>query len=315
MLSVGKYRNLSQCSDDNQTFSIMAIDHRPNENEMNKNGLGPKTYADVVAFKNRVIRNLAPAATAILADPDYSMTAMINGDLPGNVGFLAPLELTNYSRTLSDRGMDLLPDWGVDKLKQAGFNGAKLYMNFHPDAPNTAQKTDAVDAIIEQCDKHQIPFFFEPISYSLDPDTPLTNEERRQVVIESARHFTQRGVDILKLEFPIDCNIEPDIQVWQDATQELDAVCTVPWALLSAGVSYDLFIQQAEVACAAGASGVIAGRAIWGEVVAMPVEEQDEWLQTVGRDRMERLTAVCRGMGHSWQTRHEAPVVTARWYA
>ena len=282
-----------------------------------------KSYATVQALEDvsfhveagEVIGLLGPASTAVLTDPDLGITALTSGDLPGNVGFMAPLELTNYARATGDRGMDMLPDWSVAKLKRAGISGAKLIMMYHPDAPNAAEKTALVDSIIEQCEREQVPFFFEPISYSLDPDQPLSNAERRQVVIANAQHFTDRGVDILKMEFPLDCNQEADQAVWQAAAQALDAACTVPWALLSAGVSFDLFIQQAKVACNAGASGVIAGRAIWGDALALTGDAQRQWMATVGLERMERLTAVCHGLGQSWKTRHTAPDISKRWYA
>jgi tagatose 1,6-diphosphate aldolase len=200
MLSVGKYRHLCQCSDSHGTMSVLAIDHR-GPNEIQRNGKGPATYEEVTAFKQMVIGLLGPASTAVLTDPDLGITALTSGDLPGNVGFMAPLELTNYARATGDRGMDMLPDWSVAKLKRAGISGAKLIMMYHPDAPNAAEKTALVDSIIEQCEREQVPFFFEPISYSLDPEQPLSNAERRQVVIANAQHFTDRGVDILKMEF------------------------------------------------------------------------------------------------------------------
>ena len=314
MLSVGKYRNLSQCSDPHGTLSVLAIDHR-GAAEIQKNGQGPRTYAETVAFKRRVIRLLSPYSTAVLTDPDFGMPALTGGDLPGGVGLLGPLELTDYSRAVGDRGMDLLPDWDVRKLKQAGFNGAKLVLMFHPDAPNAQAKIDMVNSIVEQCAQAQVPFFLEPLIHGLDPSQPLTNVERQQCVVENARFFTQRGVDILKMEFPLDCNAEPDETVWVPAVQELDAACTVPWTLLSAGVGFDIFLQQAKVACAGGASGVVAGRAIWGDALALPDPAQEEWLATVGRERMARLTAVCAGLGRSWQARLDAPEVVERWYA
>ena len=92
---------------------------------------------------------------------------------------------------------------------------------------------------------------------------PLPNDELRRVVIESARTFSQMGIDVLKTPFPLDVAHEPDEAVWRAALAELNEACRVPWALLSAGVDYPTFRRQAELACEAGASGVIAGRAIW----------------------------------------------------
>src|SRR4029078_4586491 len=43
----------------------------------------------------------------------------------------------------------------------------------------------------------------------------------------------------------------------------LDAASQVPWVLLSGGVDDATFEAQVEVACRAGASGVLAGRSVW----------------------------------------------------
>ena len=314
MLSVGKFRNLSQCSDAHGTLSVLAIDHRGSA-EIQKNGQGPRTYAETVAFKRRVIRLLAPYSTAVLTDPDFGMPALTGGDLPGGVGLLGPLELTDYSRTVDDRGMDLLPDWDVRKLKQAGFNGAKLVLMFHPDAPNAQAKIDLVDSIVAQCAQAQVPFFMEPLTHGLDPSQPLSNAERRQCVVENARFFTQRGVDILKMEFPLDCNAEPDETIWVAAVQELDAACTVPWTLLSAGVGFDIFLQQAKVACAgapaAWSPGARSGATPWP---CRTSPRRNGWRRPAASGwRASRPSAP--GWAASWQARLDAPEVGERWYA
>jgi tagatose 1,6-diphosphate aldolase len=72
MLSVGKYRHLNQCSDNHGTMSVLAIDHR-GPNEIQKNGQGPSTTEETVAFKRLVIRHLAPHCNAVLTDPDFGV--------------------------------------------------------------------------------------------------------------------------------------------------------------------------------------------------------------------------------------------------
>ena len=66
--------------------------------------------------------------------------------------------------------------------------------------------------------------------------------------------------DLLKLEWPGDA----------DGCAQLTKVCgNVPWALLSAGVAYQQFVDRVLVAMDAGAPGYIAGRAFWGEAVEL----------------------------------------------
>jgi tagatose 1,6-diphosphate aldolase len=307
---VGVFRALSQCSDD--VFSILALDHRANLiAELQKYQTSPVTYADVVEFKSAVLRNLSKHTTAVLIDPDYGLPGLAQGVIPQHVGMLAPLEVTDYTLDPAKRAYRPIPDWDVAKLKQAGFNGAKLLLYYHPDASNVSLQTEIVTQAVEACRKQQVPLFLEPINYSLDPTRPLTGAERTAVAVETARHFSQLGVDVLKVEFPTD---DPDSSTWASALEALNAVCIVPWTLLSAGVSFERFEQQAEAACRAGASGVIAGRAVWSDAIPLRGAEHETFLQEVGSERMRRLTAICKQYGHAWTDRHPPLVITEGWY-
>ncbi|MEP7289744.1 MAG: tagatose 1,6-diphosphate aldolase [Chloroflexota bacterium] len=307
---VGVYRALSQCSDD--VFSILALDHRANlVAELQKYQTSPVTYDDVVSFKTAVLRNLGEHTTAVLIDPDYGLPGLAQGVIPQHVGMLAPLEVTDYTLDPAKRTFYPISGWDVAKLKQAGFNGAKLLIYFHPDAANVSLQTKIVARTIEACRKQQVPLFLEPINYALDSAQPLTGVERIAVAVETAHHFSEMGVDVLKLEFPTD---DPDERTWQPALQALNAACSMPWTLLSAGVSFERFEQQAKAACQAGASGVIAGRAVWSDAIPLQGEERETFLGEVGSERMRRLTTICKEYGHSWTDRHPPLVITEGWY-
>jgi tagatose 1,6-diphosphate aldolase len=311
-MRVGTYRHLTQCSDDAGIFVILALDHRGNLiADMNKHR--SVRFADVVAFKTDVLRCLLPGATAALIDPDYSLPALADGAIRGGAGLLAPLEVTDYTPHPSRRPLTMIPNWGVEKIKRYGFSAVKLLIYYHPQASNADMITGLVDQIVEQCQTAQIPFFLEPLSYSMDVTRPLTNSERREIVIDTARHFSRRGVDVLKMEFPLDVASEPDERIWATALDALDAACSVPWALLSAGAPFETFLRQAELACAAGASGVIAGRAIWAEAVALQGQARLDFLSSTGVERMMRLHQACV-RGRSWKTRHILPPLYEGWY-
>lgn len=314
VLSIAKFRHLTECSNRHGDFNILAIDHRDNlVAEMQKQSGFKIDYSAVVSFKRSVIRHLSSPATAVLTDPDYGFPSILDGALPGNIGLIAPLEVTNYNPHPSKRATTLIPGWDVAKLKATGCSGAKLLLYFHPGAANAASQTALVDSIVEQCQQHDVPLFLEPVGYSLDPAQPLSNSERRQVVVESARHFSGRGIDILKVEFPLDVAQEADEDVWRDALQELDGACAVPWTLLSGGVSFETFLRQTELACAAGASGVMVGRAVWAEATALHREARDHFLSTTGVERMSQLAQVC-STGSPWMTRHTPPQMDEGWY-
>ena len=297
-------RHLSRCAGAEGAFTVLAIDHRANLAEDMANARGRSvSRQDILTFKRAAIRGLAGSYSAVLTDPDYGFPAL--ADMPGapenGFGLLAPLEVTDYSAHPSRRETKFIENWGVEEIARCGGNGAKLLLFFHPEARRADAQTEGVDRIGAQCRACGLPFFLEPVACSLDPDQPLSNEERAQVIVETARHFSQRSVDVLKVPFPLNPDAHPD--TWEPALQDLDEACAVPWTLLSGGVSFALFAKQAEAACRAGASGVIAGRAVWGEGVALEGDALDTFMKTTARKRMETLTTLCNRYGTPWHAR------------
>jgi len=145
----------------------------------------------------------------------------------------------------------------------------------------------------------------EPLSYSLDENKKLTSNEKRYVVVETARRLTPLGVDILKVEFPLDIT-ESDQNVWKDACEEIMSASVVPWILLSAAVDYEPFVKQVTVACNAGASGIAVGRAVWNEAVQMQGGERSHFLRTIGKERLSRLASLCSALGKPLNDFYEA---------
>jgi tagatose-1,6-bisphosphate aldolase len=302
-----------QCSTPNGHFSIVAIDHRANlRAALNKHAANPITDDEFRAFKRQVIRALAPEASAILCDPIYGLDGCFE---PPYRGLLVPLELTNYDVHPSRRDTAFIPDWTVAKAKRLGASGIKLLLYFHPEDTKAEEKKRVVAEIVDECSRVDMPFFLEPIAYSLDPERGLTNSELLQVVVESARLFSSMGVDVLKLEFPVNVSEEPDERVWLAAVQEVNQACSVPWALLSAGVPYEIFRKQAEIACGAGACGIIAGRAVWGDAVEVQGVGRQQFLETTARQRVVELSRICSAHARSWMDSVARPDFSPHWYS
>ena len=316
MTSIGKYRHLSQSSTPAGHFVILAIDHRANLLEtLNKAAPSPLTDAEFIAFKQEVIRHLLPAASALLTDPAYGIGPGISQQIiSGQRGLLAPIEVTDYSAHPSRRDTSFIPGWSVVKIKRVGGSGVKLLLNYHPEAANARKQRDVVAQLVEECNKHDIPFFLEPLTYSLDAEKPLNTSELQQIVVEMAKVFSEMGVDILKLQFPVDPKQEPDETRWRTACDAVNNVTSVPWTLLSAGVNYETFVRQTQVACEAGASGVIVGRAVWAETTHLQGAARTEFLATTARQRMNELASICAKHARPWHQRVEQPTPTLNWY-
>ena len=280
-------------------------------------GISPNDLTDV---KLGILRQLGGDATAVMLDPEYSAAqAIATRALPGSVGFLAAVEAQGYLGDPTARQTALLDGWGVEKAKRLGANGIKLLVLYRPDAGAVTESQDRViEGVVADCARHDIPLFLEPLAYAIEPGSSPDSAEfaakRRGIVIETVRRLGALGPDILKVQFPIDTRFESDRSEWVEACTELDETAPVPWALLSGGDPYELFKEQVRIACEAGASGFLVGRALWGEYVRADAADQPRMMDELVRPRFAELSSLATSHGHDWGDRYDLPAIDERWY-
>jgi len=302
-LTIGKLRGLQQCASHPGTFTCLALDHRQNL----RRALNPQSPASVpdsalTDFILEVTAALAGEATAVLLDPEYSAAqAVAAGVIPGNAGLIVAVEATGYTGDPTARQSRILSGWSVKKAKLMGANMIKLLVYYHPEAPTAFEIETFIKQVADECKKFDLGIMLEPLSYSLDPnEKKLTSDEKRYVVVETARNLTPLGADILKAEFPLGID-NSDEAAWVAACSEVSAASVVPWILLSAAVDFETYLRQVTVACNTGASGIAVGRAVWKEAVSMTGEVRAKFLQTTAKQRLSRLTSLCKALGKPWQ--------------
>ena len=292
-ISIGKLRGLQQISSRRGTFTALALDHRQNLRKAN-----PAFVADtqLSKFKVDVTSILAKHATAVLLDPEVSAAqAIAQRALPGGVGLVVAVESTGYTGDATARHAQIIPDWSVKKAKRMGADAVKLLVYYHPDSPAAREIEDFTAKIAKECVERDLVLMLEPLSYSLDESKKLSSEEKRYIVVETAKRLTPLNVDILKAEFPLDVN-DMDESKWMDSCREISNASIAPWILLSAAVDYETFLRQVTVACNAGASGIAVGRAVWKEAVMMNDNERTKFLGTTAKYRLARLAALCHAL-------------------
>lgn len=127
-LTIGKIRGLQQCATERGTLAIFALDHRNNlRRALHPENPNTTTAAEMSAFKQQVIEALAPAATAVLLDPEVGGAQCIaGGALPGRSGLVMAVEATGYTGDATARHSRILSDWSVAKAKRTGANAIKL---------------------------------------------------------------------------------------------------------------------------------------------------------------------------------------------
>jgi tagatose 1,6-diphosphate aldolase len=292
-LTIGKLRGLQQISSSRGTFTALALDHRQNLRRANPAFVNDD---ELSRFKLDTTKVLGAKATAILLDPEVSAAQAVAADaIPNHVGLVVALESTGYTGDATARQAQIIPGWSVEKAKRMGASAVKLLVYYHPDSPTAREIEDFVKQVAYDCNRHDLVLMLEPLSYSLDETKKLSSDEKRYVVVETAKRLTPLSVDILKAEFPLDA-AEKDQKVWADACAEISAASTIPWILLSAAVDFDIFLQQVTIACNAGASGIAVGRAVWKEAVMMDGNERMQFLSTTGLRRISRLASLCQAL-------------------
>ena len=306
-LTPGKIRRIQSLADDKGHFKILAVDHRDSMRVLidpdAPAAVPPSALTDI---KLSVVRGTGNMPSGVLLDPVYGAAqAIVSQTLPGGVGFLCSLEEQGCEGSPHARQTSLLDDWSVEKAVRLGASGIKLLIFYHPDAgAATVRQDELIKAVIEDCRKHEIPLFLEPLGYSLDPaikaDSPDYARDRPYVTIETARRLGALGPDVLKLPFPVDARYEPSEDVWRQTAETLAAACPVPWALLSFGDPFDIFKAQLEVACRSGCSGFMAGRAVWREVIAAAENDRVRVVDEVVVPRFRALCDVAERHAKPW---------------
>jgi len=316
-VTIGKWRRLQQVASPAKTFSIMAVDHRgPLRRSLEKDSAEQLPSTALSDLKADIVRALGPVASAVLLDPETGAgQCLAAAALPGDTALVVALD-TGSTGDPMNKATSVVSGWSVEKTVRVGASAVKLLIYYHPAAADAAETEALVKQVGDSCAKHDIPFFLEPLSHALDEArSALPSNERREVVVETARRLVPLGVDVLKAEFPVDPVTELDEKVWRSACDDLTDACAVPWVLLSGGVTFDVYLRQVQIACDAGASGVMAGRAVWKEAVTLDVAARNHFLHGVARERMQRLRTVCDALGRPFDQFSGPPELADDWYA
>ena len=281
-LTPGKLWGLRRLADDAGRFKMLAVDQRPPIKDLVKaaRDTPEASYDDVASVKRLLVNELGPYSTATLLDPHYAYPTAVDAVSPRR-GLLLTLEDSVFEETAKGRKSAEIDNWSVDKIRRVGADAVKVLAWYRPDADpgvNEHQKLFAA-RVGEACRRFDIPYLFELLVYPFPGEDHHTSGYLEQVakradhVIESVETFADPlyGIDVFKLESPIPAPDVPDphgddtaaAERTQRLFNELNHASSVPWVMLSAGAGKEAFARILTYAYRAGASGFLAGRAIW----------------------------------------------------
>lgn len=325
-LTPGKLAGLKKVSDNRGVIAAAAMDQRGSLQKSLAKEKGKEiSDFEMEEFKSLVTEVLTPHASAILLDPEWGLPAAKRR--AKNAGLLLAYEKTGYDKTGPGRLPDLLDDWSVRRIKEAGADCIKILLYYTPyDSKEVNNKKHAwVERLGDECRANDIPFFLEFVGYEEGADEKGVEYAKKKphIVTESMKEFSKDryGVDVLKVEIPVNTKFVEGIKAFKgekaytkkeamDAFHKAAAVTTKPFIYLSAGVSNAEFTESLELAGEAGVkfNGVLCGRATWKDGIPVYAKKGAEafrkWLQDEGVKNINNVNARLKA-ATSWYPAYE----------
>jgi tagatose 1,6-diphosphate aldolase len=317
-----KFDGINKLTNERGVIAALAMDQRGSlHNAIGKAQGHPASEAQLSEFKVLVSEVLTPYASAILLDSEYGLEAVKHR--AKGTGVLLAYEITGYDPKVKGRLPALLPTWSVRRLLSVGADTIKILLYYDPD--DVEQINSIKQALIErvgaECYAYGVPFFLEVLTYSDEIGDEKSLEFARvkpSKVIKYMREFSQYGIDVLKVEVPVNmryvegtkANTDGQVAYTREEAKQYfrqaAAATQLPFIYLSAGVTNEVFLETLELAAEADTpfSGVLCGRATWQDGVKIYAQNGPEalrkWLQDQGVRNIQAINQVLSKGAKPW---------------
>lgn len=265
-------------------FAMLAVDQREAMRLMFAAAGSQSPVADQVLtdFKVNAAKILSPYASAILVDQQFCYRQVVeqNALAQSCAMIVAADEFIPGNGIPVD---SVVIDKSVDPqaVKRNGGKALKLLVLWRSDE-DAQQRIEMVKEFNQLCHANGLLSIIEPV---VRPPRRGDKFDREQAIIDAARELGDSGSDLYKVEMPLSGKgSRPELL---KASQRLNEQINMPWVILSSGIDEKLFPRAVSVAMTAGASGFLAGRAVWSSVVGLPDTEM--MLRDISVPKLQRL--------------------------
>lgn len=289
-MTTAELRGYQQICGANGAIMVIACDQRGGIRKLLSNDPAEQakiTDAMLGDTKSDVVRHLASDAPCVLLDPICAVPRVIEeASLARDVALLIGLDASGYDTDAGGHYLSkLVPGVNARRVRELGGTGGKLMVYLRSDHPGAnAHNIDIIRKCIADFAAEDLLLVVEFLTYSLPGETPEAYKEKFPSLIEGgSRICLDLGSKVLKIPYP--------------GTPQACAAITrmagsVPWSVLSAGVDHSTFLGQVEIAMDNGASGVIAGRALWKDCVSLDRTKQRELLVSKALPRLHEIQSI-----------------------
>lgn len=276
-------------------LAMVAMDQRESLRHMfDLAGAGRPSDEVLIRFKLDVAQALGPLASGFLIDRHYGFEA-VREVLPAGTGLI----LAADDLTQEDGGP--VEETALDEvvLTQTDLDGVaalKLLVIWRRDAKRE-QRVRLVERFVAECSARGVLSVLEPVVRATPEELDAGSWDLDEAIREAAAELSPSGQSLYKVQVPLSGT--GDAAQQREASERLNAAITGPWVVLSQGVDRPAFLPAVEAACRAGASGFLAGRALWSDVVGR--DDVPSALRELSVPRLEALIEVVDREARPWR--------------
>ncbi|OBW95491.1 aldolase [Gallibacterium salpingitidis] len=250
-------------------FAMLAVDQREAMRLMFESKFHRKiTDQELTDFKVKAAKILSPYASAVLVDNQFSYKQVVEQQAISECSSM----IVAKDKFIPGNGIpvdQVCLDDEIDamEVKKNGGKALKLLVLWREDE-DKEQRLEMVKQFNAICHSAGLVSIIEPV---VRPPRIGDKFDREKAIIAAAKELGDSGADLYKGEMPLCGN--GDYSTLLDATKRLNENINMPWVILSSGVAPNLFPRAVRIAMEAGASGFLAGRAVWSSIVGLPDTE------------------------------------------
>lgn len=270
-------------------FAMLAVDQREALRVMMAEAAGATAPIDdetVIRFKLDATRILSPHASAVLIDRQFAFDRAIDaGVVAEGCGLISSADqfIEAHGQLVGEVEIDRLVV--PARVREQGAVALKMLILHRPDQP-AAPRISMVNEFVARCTAAGLASIVEPVCRPpLDDSFRWDHDD---AIIDAAREIGSLGADLYKGEMPL--HGSGDEAEMRQRCAAIDAAVESPWVILSSGVAESDFPRAIEIACEAGASGFLAGRAVWASCLG--ADDVNTCLAGPAVDRLQRFAAV-----------------------
>mgnify|MGYP002630364086 FL=1 len=257
---------------------------------------GPIPDSQLTQFKVDVARELSPFASALLVDQEFGIDEIINQKaLKNGCGLIAAADLLvgPAGGAATDTAID--PDIDPIRMRDIGSVGLKFLILWRNDeSPDVRAKL--VDDFNQLCKVSELPSIIEIIVKPPTDSSKAFNREEELII--AAREASAWKPDLYKAEVPF--HGEGDLNLVTKNAEKISEAIGSPWVVLSNGVKQPFFNNAVKACAMGGASGFLAGRAVWADIVG--ATDIPKALREVSIPRLEQLAEIVDTHAKPWSS-------------